>query len=82
MGSEPRHSDLPWAPALRLLGRDRQVEDTQEGRTLAGRSSIKPPGETVWAGCARVPVPAKAPRGVPHNLDVPFLALFVNNAQE
>ena len=72
MGSEPRHSDLPWAPALRSLGQDRQVEGTQEGRTLAGRSSIKPPGETVWAGWVRVPVPAKAPVGSLITLTCPF----------
>ena len=81
MGPEPRHSDLLWVPVLRPLGRDGQVEGAEGMHT--GRQIWY---KTTWGDClgrmGRGSGPCKGPRGVPHNPDVPFLALFGNKAQE
>ena len=81
MGPEPRHSDLLWVPVLRPLGRDGQVEGAEGMHT--GRQIWY---KTTWGDClGRMgwgSGPCKGPRGVPHNPDVPFLALFGNKARE
>lgn len=67
MGPEPRHSDLPWAPALRPLGLDGQVEGT--GGTHTGRQVWY---KTTRGDCLGRMGRGSGPRGVPQNPDVPF----------
>lgn len=81
VGPEPQHSDLPWVPVPRPLGRDRQVEGA--GGTHTGRQVLY---KTTQGDClgrmGRGSGPCKGPCEVPHNPDMPFLALFGNKAQE